>query len=451
MPQQAPRTESGWASRDYWVDPPKRIPPKPPFEAWVPPGESIAIGDEPRDTSRYQTFTGTATAPLAVTPPPPPKPHDQTPQLAERYEWALRDYDARRDVFSILATPRPPPPNNQLAPLHNARPDWTLRDYTPFQPMGAWFESRTVFNIIPVPESFMFEESARDMTAYQLTNPRRSFPGAAAQRPPPFLFVPQVIVAPYDLTAAQLAIQNVSLGTAFAGIPKVPAAGVFVAFDYEPPDLTPYINVFTKSPPQQAPPQIPPSSIPFIEWPGWQWGQYQALQDQFSALGTPSPGTFPKGLRPTFTLEALIRDESHPTSLYTVQTFRIPPPPPRVFPSPPTFLEWRQWAANEYPNYQDMFSAWASLVPPPQPFLVQAVTAGWYNGYYIYPGDVFLLNKASDFSDSSVDYSAGQAATPQFGWMRKVPAGTAVFYTETTMAPPNFPVIDPVPPKRFVY
>lgn len=439
MPQQAPRTGSDWAPREYWVQPPNVLPPPPPFKAYVPPAETIVFGDSPRDQSRYQTFIGGIAVAIQPAVPPPPPPRDQTPQQFLRDNvWSLRDYRWFQDGFSGLNTPALAPPNPQLTPQVNPRPDWTLRDYTPFQAMSAWFENLAVANVVPPNDIYVFSEFERDMTPYQLTILPKKQASGLSGKPPPFLFVPPVYVAPYDLTAAQSVVYNLTLGTAFSGIPKVPSAGTFAAYDYDPVDLTPYLLTFTKTLPPSPPPQIPPSAIPFIEWPGWQPYQYQTLQDQFSALGTPPPGTYPKGLVPQFTLEALIRDLPRPWQLPL--TFLIPPPPPFVFAEAPTQLETPQWLPANYQTLPDQFSAWAAQLPVLVGFRVMAVTAGLYGGNYYNPGDVFDIVLASDYSDSTKNYQAGGGEYAA-GWMIKVPSGTALFQAAVLQI--NFIIPDP--------
>jgi hypothetical protein len=88
--------------------------------------------------------------------------------------------------------------------------------------------------------------------------------------------------------------------------------------------------------------------------------------------------------------------------------------------------------------------------PPPVTFRCRAVTSGWYNGIYYQPGDVFDLNAAADYSDSTVNYGANSGTT-EYGWMIQVPSGTPLITQGIAQPIPLFPVIDPVPPKRFVY
>lgn len=92
-----------------------------------------------------------------------------------------------------------------------------------------------------------------------------------------------------------------------------------------------------------------------------------------------------------------------------------------------------------------------SATPSSSPELrVRAVDSGWYNGVYYQPGDVFDLLSPTDFSDSTVNYGPNSETT-QYGWMTEVPLTTPLFTALVAQPIPLFPVIDPVPPKRFVY
>lgn len=72
-------------------------------------------------------------------------------------------------------------------------------------------------------------------------------------------------------------------------------------------------------------------------------------------------------------------------------------------------------------------------------FRVMAVNAGFYGGSYYRPGDVFDLLKASDFSDSTIDYGT-DPVTNQFGWMRWTDPSTPLFQAETNDTSPFYPV-----------
>jgi hypothetical protein len=436
-----------WRIDQYWTQPPQTLPPPPPFEKWVPSAKQFAFAELPQDRTRYQPQVQVL-ALTQVVPVPPVESGSTVPQF--RPDWTLRDYAANQDRFSITATPLLPPKvplNPQVQPWVN----WALRDYSAYQNnFSAIFGARGMARPSGPAFPTLFPEPARDMTAlkWALTV------NAPIPPPPPsinYVPSPKVFVfadAPKDYFAQRLIIlaQN-TIGIAFSGIPQVPLGGAFVGFDYEPVDETPYQMVFAQGIPTKAGPQIPPSQIPFIEWPGWTWGQYQALQDQFSAGATPTPSVYPAGVGPQFTPEALLRT---PWPYQLPLTFILPPPPPRVIPTPDTILEWRQWGLNEYPLFPDQFSAWIQTIPIPPAFRVRAVTSGWYNGTYYQPGDVFDLLKSTDFSDYTVNYGP-LSATQQFGWMLKVTPTTPLFSAEASQPTPIYPIVDPVPPKRFVY
>lgn len=443
LPQQQARTGSDWSPSQYWVQPPQIIPPPPPFEAWVPPPEQLVFGELPPDqTAQYTSRVNFLTT--QVLPAPPPVVGVNPPQQNSRPDWTLKEYQPTRDLFSAFATPLPPPPNNQLSPQHNARPDWTLRDYSPFQPMGAWFEGRTVANIIPPPDFLVFGELPPDQTALLLSIRTNFSRGPVVVVPPPPKHVPdpQQNWRPYDDTAQQLAIVKVPQGV-LAGIPVVPVGNPFPGFTYLPPDMTALRVALTAfSPPQAAGAQIPPTAPTYVEPPPWTLRDYQAYQDQFSALATPPTNTYPPGLRPYFPVEALIRDVLHPTTLQTVQNFILPPPPPRVIPPAPPFVPWKDWTLREYQAYQDVFSALAQGAPVALGFRVMAVSAGIYAGNYYYPGDVFDILLASDYSDSTINYQilSGGFAT---GWMLKVAPSTPLSQAIVDDESPVFPVVDP--------
>lgn len=82
---------------------------------------------------------------------------------------------------------------------------------------------------------------------------------------------------------------------------------------------------------------------------------------------------------------------------------------------------------------------------------VQAVTTGWYAGQLYEPGDVFDLVSAADYSPANTNYAGPNAGTQQYGWMLAVPNTTPLLEQRIAQPIPLFPLIDPVPPKRFVY
>jgi len=77
-------------------------------------------------------------------------------------------------------------------------------------------------------------------------------------------------------------------------------------------------------------------------------------------------------------------------------------------------------------------------------FRVQAVTAGWYQGAYYNPGEVFDLLQASDFSDSSLNYEGGGGEYAG-GWMVQTAPATPVTLDDGQAF---FPAVDPN--RRFV-
>jgi hypothetical protein len=109
-----------------------------------------------------------------------------------------------------------------------------------------------------------------------------------------------------------------------------------------------------------------------------------------------------------------------------------------------------QWRGHKTQEHYDFSNTLLFTLPPPvvAGFEVMAVTAGYYNGVYYQPGDVFVLNFAHDFSDSSVNYGPNSGTT-QYGWM--TPTGRTAFDATFLQPIPLLPIIDPVPPKRFVY
>jgi len=445
-PQHAERSE--WSPRDYWVQEPRRIPPPPPFSAYVPAPEQLAFEELPRDASRLQPQPqGNYPQPPPVI-PAPPIIGVNPPQQNARPDWTLRDYTATRDEFSARITPVLPPVNPNLAPQQNARPDWTLRDYSANQPwLGSFFGSTGAISpYVPAPEQFGFGELPRDMTVFHLVLIARSLATSAPSgRPLPRLEVVTFLTPPRDMTPERFVIDQLKLVN--PGIPVVPPAEAFLSFDYEPLDMTPYLLVLaTAYTAQQAGAQIPPAVLPFIESPGWQSNQYQSLQDRFSALATPVQPFFPPGLRPQFTLEALLRDIPRPLIefRYTI----IPPPPPFVFPTPVPWIEPPPWSLLNYQDLNDRFTAWVNSIPIPPPFRVMAVTAGYYAGIYYLPGDVFQLLSSADYSPSTINYGPN-SATIQLGWMLQVPATTPLLQSIPNQQPPVFPPIDPA--RRFVY
>lgn len=128
--------------------------------------------------------------------------------------------------------------------------------------------------------------------------------------------------------------------------------------------------------------------------------------------------------------------------------------------------------------YQQILSSPLVLGPPPPPpytgFRVQATTAGWYNGRFRTPGDVFDLLTASDFANAAINYqggpylldqsgqplldqngqpmaaqTAGSSNTSGYGWMIQVPQSTPIFDWLQANNSPYLPPQDPL--RRFIY
>ena len=56
---------------------------------------------------------------------------------------------------------------------------------------------------------------------------------------------------------------------------------------------------------------------------------------------------------------------------------------------------------------------------------VQAVQRGAYGGIFRDVGDIFDIQNASDFSNSTVNY--GSVTTPSYGWMLQVASATPLY------------------------
>jgi len=122
------------------------------------------------------------------------------------------------------------------------------------------------------------------------------------------------------------------------------------------------------------------------------------------------------------------------------------PPPPAKYVQPAIVLVREQQYDNLYPL--TIVQPYIYVAPPPfTGFWVVAVSAGWYQGVFRTPGDVFLLAQAADFSDSTIDYQAGSNGVG-YGWMAKTNLTTPFNWLETNNAP-YLPPQDPF--RRFVY
>jgi hypothetical protein len=80
---------------------------------------------------------------------------------------------------------------------------------------------------------------------------------------------------------------------------------------------------------------------------------------------------------------------------------------------------------------------------------VQAVSSGYYGGQLYFPGDVFDLASAGDFSNSALNYAGPGANTVQFGWMKQVSNSTPLFTWLQANNAPYLPLQDPS--RRFIY
>lgn len=440
-PQHNPRPD--WPTRDYWVQPPRIIPPPPPFEKWVPAPEQFAFGESPRDPARFQSLQRVRTLAPAL-PAAPPKTLT-APQHNARSDWTLEQYNANQDRFSALGTPLLPPVTGPNLPQQNSRPDWTLAQYASNQDRFSAFFPTSASIWVPAPDMFAFGELPRDMTALQRPLIARSLPlSPPPSRPPLYSPIVTSALPGRDLTAEKLVIEQ-SRAT-YLAIPIVPSGEVLLSFEFDPLDMTPYAlagrNFLIPPPLAQA---IPPNVVPYIQPPGWTLNQYQALQDRFSALGTPTRPVYPPGLRPTFTIEALLRDIVRATPVYqnTIQ----PVVPPFQFAQPLPYIQPPPWAIVSYQQIQDGFSAIGSTLPVAAGFRCRAASAGVYGGQYYWPGDVFDIAFATDFSDATRNYQIGGNEYAA-GWMLKVASTTPLFQTITSQLYPMFPPVDPN--RRFV-
>lgn len=367
FPQQAERFD--WSPRDYWVQPPTSLPiPTDPSRLLaVPAPEQFGFGESPVDRARLQANPVGFYPQPPFQPLPPPKNPNLMPPLPERLEWSVRDYWSFKDIFSVLGTPKLPPVVGPNPPQQNARPDWSAKDYQAFQPwIPALFGAIPKAAPLPQPLIVPPPEPPRDTTALAISI--KTF--VPIPPPPSTLWVPKgedfgFGELPSELYAARLIIDNQPLVN--PGIPTVPPAEAFLSFDYEPTEMTPY-NLVAKVTliPPKAGAQVPPERIPYLEPPTWDPRNYQSYQDSFSALRTPIPPVMPKGLRPTFTVEALIREEPRPATLqkYPVITkgtpalypFALKYTPAKMFDPPP-------WRLSDYTPWQPTGATW--IRPPP--------------------------------------------------------------------------------------
>lgn len=409
----------------------------------MPAPEQFAFGEASRDPSRLQAFPAVRTLAPAI-PAAPPKTIT-APLYNARPDWTLEQYNANQDRFSALATPLLPPKIGPNLPQQNSRPDWTLAQYASNQDRFSGFFPTSASIWVPAPDMFAFGEMPRDMTALQtVLTVRRLAIAVPPSKPPPYSAIVTSALPARDLTAEKFVIEQ-SRAT-YLAIPFVPSGEVLLSFEHDPLDMTPYAlagrNFLIPPPLAQA---IPPSTVPYIQPLGWTVNQYQALQDKFSALGTPSRAVYPPGLRPTFTIEALLRDIARATPVY--QNYIRPIVPPFQFSPPLPYIPPPPWTISNYQQIQDRFSALASTLPVAPGFRCRAVSAGVYAGAYYWPGDVFDIVQAADFSDATINYQIGGSEYAA-GWMVRVSSTTPLFQTITNQLYPMFPPIDPN--RRFV-
>lgn len=199
---------------------------------------------------------------------------------------------------------------------------------------------------------------------------------------------------------------------------------------------------------------IPASALPFVERQSedlkWRGKETQATYDFPNAALT--------GKSPTSPIVQILREDmalrgKKTQEPYVLQNFLViansPLPPPQVIVGQSyEHLNWRGKKTQEHFDYPNLLIN-TKAPPPAAGFRVQAVTAGWYNGTFYQPGDVFDLNVASDFSDSTVRYQLADSATIGFGWMLRVAPTTPLFCFYEQNQTIILPVPDPL--RRFVY
>lgn len=105
--------------------------------------------------------------------------------------------------------------------------------------------------------------------------------------------------------------------------------------------------------------------------------------------------------------------------------FRAPAPPAAVFQPVMRFPRF-VGSAEEEPQPKPVDQQRLFLLLGPGIIRVKATAPGVYGNVYRNIGDVFDII-AGDFSDASVDYLAGKAGGPQFGWMVRVLPTTPQF------------------------
>ena len=130
-------------------------------------------------------------------------------------------------------------------------------------------------------------------------------------------------------------------------------------------------------------------------------------------------------------------------------SLRTPPKPSHVV-QPVILLVGEQTYQNVYQQIIAMPVIGGAPPPPPfDGFRVMAVTAGWYLNVFRTPGDVFDLQFAADFSDSSIDYQPPSSGTVGYGWMTRVAPNTPLVNWLDDNNAPYLPPQDPN--RRFIY
>lgn len=204
----------------------------------------------------------------------------------------------------------------------------------------------------------------------------------------------------------------------------------------------------------RAPIQIPPPPTTILAtiryaWPAEAWAAQSAVLGA-GMISQFFPIPFDIKMRPRAVM--LWPQPDWPAQRGPNATFAFPVfvPPVPYFPeygSPVGMWPQPYWSAQTAPPFA---SASSGPLPPLPGFRVRCITSGIYGGVYYQPGDVFDLVFATDYSDSTVNYAGIGAGTQQFGWMLRVPSTTPLYSSEES-AGWIYPIIDPVPPKRFVY
>lgn len=203
-------------------------------------------------------------------------------------------------------------------------------------------------------------------------------------------------------------------------------------------DLTLQSNITTARPFQSLAPALPIS-------PKFFFAQPQADTTQVPPNISRPPGRIAPiapirqiSAAPTPWDSSVVQGQIFPTAL----------PGPAKYIQPALILVFeQQYDKNVYPQ---VFNAPYIFEPPPPftGFYVQAVSAGFYDGRFRTPGDIFLLLNGADFSDSTVDYQPPSSNTVGYGWMART-TSQQVFDWLQSNGSPYLPPTDPN--RRFIY